>query len=358
MGHIILYFAAVIYTAYVAVMHNREIMVFVLLTELLVPIPLFILCIFNTVKLKASIHIPVPATEKKEDVPVEITISNPFWFPVNRFKMTLICENTLLKTKSRQIIRGSAAGHGTASFSLRISGAACGLVTLKLKKIRIYDCIGIFFLTKRPKITESFHILPSVFDTHVVVSNTIRSFPLESDVYDTQKSGDDPSEVFQIREYQKGDRPQSIHWKLSARNDTLMVKEYSRPVGCAVVFFLDYRILTEPYLETLFSISFEMLNQQCRHYMVWYDTACEDIERMAMENSEDLYELTAHLLKDTNIRPAKDLPELYRQKYRQEAFAAALSLNQGLTLYKNGSVETTFHLYSLENSLAGLTMNI
>lgn len=358
MGHIILYISAMIYTAYVAVMHNREVMVLVLFIGLFVPLPFFILCIFHTIKLKASIHIPVPAAEKGEDVPVEIIISNPFWFPVNRFKMTLICENTLLKTRNKQVIRGSVAGHGTASFSLHIAGEACGLITLELKKIRIYDCIGIFFLTKRPKIAEGFNILPSVFDTRVMVSHYTRSFPLESDVYDTLKSGDDPSEVFQIREYQKGDRPQSIHWKLSARNDTLMVKEYSRPIGCAVVFFLDYRVLTEPYLEALFSISFEMLNQQCRHYMVWYDTAGEDIERMAMESLEDLYELTALLLKDTGIRPSKDLPGLYKDKHRQEAFAASLSLNQGLTLYKNGSAETTFNMYSLEASLAALTMNI
>ena len=38
---------------------------------------------------------------------------------------------------------------------------------------------------------------------------------IESDSYSTIKGGDDPSEVFAIREYREGDRLQRIHWKLS-----------------------------------------------------------------------------------------------------------------------------------------------
>ena len=39
--------------------------------------------------------------------------------------------------------------------------------------------------------------------------------------------GYDPSELFDVREFQNGDRLQSVHWKLSARTDELMVKELS-----------------------------------------------------------------------------------------------------------------------------------
>lgn len=358
MGHIIIYFSIVIYTAYVAVMHNNPTVVLVLLTELFAPVPLFLLCIIYTARLKASIHIPVPAAEKNEEVPVEIKLSNPFWFPVNRFKLTIICENTLSKRKEKHVIKGSIPGRGIASIPLHITCESSGIISLTLKKIRVYDCIGIFFLTRFFKIKEDFTILPALFETCVMVSPLTRTFPAESDEYDTKKGGDDPSEVFQVREYQAGDRPQTIHWKLSARNDTLMVKEYSRPIGCAIVFYLDYCILTEQYLEILFSISFEMLNQQCRHYMIWYDLSTEDIQRMAMENTEDLYQLMVFLLKTQKSLPKKNLPELYKEKYRLETYACTLRLDQSLTLYKNERKEITLDMYSLEASLANMTLNV
>ena len=51
-------------------------------------------------------------------------------------------------------------------------------------------------------------------------------------------SGD---ELHQLRPYRAGDPPRSIAWKHSARRDTLLVREYEKPVGVDVL--LDWRQL-------------------------------------------------------------------------------------------------------------------
>ncbi len=48
-------------------------------------------------------------------------------------------------------------------------------------------------------------------------------------------------ELHQLRPYRAGDAPRTIAWKHSARRDTLLVREYERPVGVEVV--LDWRAL-------------------------------------------------------------------------------------------------------------------
>ena len=48
-------------------------------------------------------------------------------------------------------------------------------------------------------------------------------------------------ELHQLRPYRAGDPPRSIAWKHSARRDTLLVREYEKPVGIEVV--LDWRAL-------------------------------------------------------------------------------------------------------------------
>ncbi|MBN6149286.1 DUF58 domain-containing protein [Xanthomonas sp. AmX2] len=53
-------------------------------------------------------------------------------------------------------------------------------------------------------------------------------------------------ELHQLRPYRAGDAPRAISWKHSARRDTLLVREYERPIGVDVV--LDWRALPSlPY---------------------------------------------------------------------------------------------------------------
>ncbi|HDS0948158.1 TPA: DUF58 domain-containing protein [Stenotrophomonas maltophilia] len=58
-------------------------------------------------------------------------------------------------------------------------------------------------------------------------------------------------ELHQLRPYRAGDPPRTIAWKHSARRDTLLVREYEKPVGIEVV--LDWRAL--PSLSTEARIS-------------------------------------------------------------------------------------------------------
>ena len=68
--------------------------------------------------------------------------------------------------------------------------------------------------------------------------------------YPLPQQGSDPlhtrahangEELHQLRPYRAGDPPRSIAWKHSARRDTLLVREYEKPIGIEVV--LDWRAL-------------------------------------------------------------------------------------------------------------------
>ena len=61
----------------------------------------------------------------------------------------------------------------------------------------------------------------------------------DSDRFSTYKKGDDPSEIFDIREYADGDKIQRIHWKLSSKTGDLMVKEGSLPLMKEIHIFID-----------------------------------------------------------------------------------------------------------------------
>ena len=60
------------------------------------------------------------------------------------------------------------------------------------------------------------------------VTKNTRDFVTDSDVYYSDVRSDDSTEVYQVREYRPGDRMTRIHWKLSARQDEIMVRYGSR----------------------------------------------------------------------------------------------------------------------------------
>ena len=51
--------------------------------------------------------------------------------------------------------------------------------------------------------------------------------------------GMDSQEIFDTRYYRQGDLLKNIHWKLSAKADDLLVKEFSMPADQSVEIYLD-----------------------------------------------------------------------------------------------------------------------
>ena len=57
--------------------------------------------------------------------------------------------------------------------------------------------------------------------------------------YDKSRKGHDNSEVFGIREYAEGDNLSAAHWKLSAKADEIIIREWSRPNNFRIMLAID-----------------------------------------------------------------------------------------------------------------------
>ena len=61
----------------------------------------------------------------------------------------------------------------------------------------------------------------------------------EGERYSQKKPGDDPTELFALRDYREGDRLSRIHWKLSQKMGRTLVKELGLPLSDHLLFLLD-----------------------------------------------------------------------------------------------------------------------
>ena len=103
----------------------------------------------------------------------------------------------------------------------------CELLEARMTGIYVYDFFRFFCLRRKLKQNLTITVLPKYPDKYVVDRMSTVVGEDEENMYSTVKAGDDPTEIFAIREYASGDKIRNIHWKLTSKKSELMVKDYS-----------------------------------------------------------------------------------------------------------------------------------
>lgn len=342
----IIYLLIWIITVYLGILYYSAALLGLAVLELLLPVISAVL-LWRTVRnTEIKPYLPIGVAEKNQPVNVGIEVETKSRIPIPRLQAKIMVRNCFYSKDEQVMLWGMAEGRAKTRLVTSVSSGQCGPLVMEIGQVRVYDIFRLF--SRKIPVTgkETLAVLPEYYTAAVVLQESIRNFLAESEEYDKNKPGDDPSEVFQIREYRGGDRMQSIHWKLSARTDDLMVKEYSLPVGNPVVLFWDmkyqpgenYGFLDE-YIEAALAISGGLLNAGCGHYAVWFDRNRQDLERIAVKEPEDLYLLTERIFSSGPYTEDVEMGELYREKYRGETWHTQLLLNLKKELWKNGELE-------------------
>lgn len=113
--------------------------------------------------------------------------------------------------------------------NIKFSCSHCGGFLLSIGTYKQYDILNIFFLKKNCYQHINVIVLPKTIDYDFSFIRT--TLPKQSDeTYSMHQKGDDPTEIFDIHEYHEGDSLKSIHWKLSLKHQTLLIKENAMPI--------------------------------------------------------------------------------------------------------------------------------
>ena len=125
----------------------------------------------------------------------------------------------------------------TLEYHVRVRAA--GEVTLPGVRLRLQDAHGFFLAERFIQLPQTFRVLPAFAvagDVQPLVKRT-NSLP-QHGIHRLQRSGLG-SELLELREYVAGDPPKAIAWKVSARRDKLMTRQYESEVPVRVQLFVD-----------------------------------------------------------------------------------------------------------------------
>lgn len=346
MVQLVLYLLGMAVTGYLTMIYPKTLMITIFALEIVIFIPGLLYSISLARKIKVSIRIPVPVSKKEQPVDVNVLVENRSNLPMFNGKIFLHIKNHFHEKTEKEKIRIQADRKNSAVCKCRLYSSGCGKIDVSILKVYAGDPLGIFYF--RVKISDksaSVAVMPELMPMYLGIDTRDWDIISDSDEYDTFRGGDDPSEIFQIRSYRRGDRMQSIYWKMTARSRDLMVREFSKPVYCAVALFLDMYtddkcldfVEADEYLEKALAVSWGLLEVQCSHMVVWYDGQREKISRMRIDTMEHIYELIEQLFQVLPYHTKIDLEELYHQEFPYHTYCLSYLLNLDLNLWEGGS---------------------
>lgn len=362
----ILYLILLAVVFFLSVMYRMESVRFVLIFLLILPVVLWISLRFMKQGVHVTLDAPSDQIQKGDEWVAELSIENRSFIPAPVILIHLEYFEMQTGKKEKIKVWGNAGKHGSTTVICKKEENYCGKVQVRMASVRVSDLLGLFS-AEIPAVGQAeIKILPTLYMTEVTAKPVAR--PQESDFceYDLSRPGNDVSEIFQIREYQAGDNLHRIHWKLSARADNMLVKDYSYPLGYRACLYLDFympqteknlRQKMDGIIQLGMALSFSMFLNKCPHFLVW-TTEDGHLERYGVRTEENLYEAMEAVMQAKIHSGQTDWMDQYRQQFVDEIPEVRLMANYKLELWKKGEVLIKFHADDMQNELETFRLEV
>jgi uncharacterized protein (DUF58 family) len=174
----------------------------------------------------------------EKNVPLELSIyiKNRFLFPYVPIELVCVIPDRDSGLFSEKNICISVAPFGKSTIAVNCLHKYRGLYTAEIKKIMIFDPLRIVCLSKKVKSQMTTVFLPRKIplDDLTVISSDDRS------AAQTKLLTNEKEDFSHVTEYRVGDMIQLVHWKLTAKQDELMIKQYDELDDKRTLILCDY----------------------------------------------------------------------------------------------------------------------
>lgn len=275
----LIYIAVVISSAAFAVLYKDVIALLLFAVIILLPLLLLIAAIITRALTKVQVEIKDSVIKNGEKAVLKITVNNRSPFSSGAIIVAINCKNSFLQLESTCKAAVNARAFATGTYDFEISCEHIGRLEITAPRAQIFDKLRLFRFTQKLDYSGTLSFIPEPETLIAQVRQNLYSTG-DSDTFSKTKSGDDPSEVFDIRDYKGGDKLNRIHWKLTVKQDKYMVKEYSFPINESILLFADLSVedlLTfsaerfDAMFAALISAAFELIRQGRNVKIGWYD---------------------------------------------------------------------------------------
>ena len=225
--------------------------------------------------------------------------------------------------------------------------AHCGTVMLSLSDAAVQDWFGLCRCALTVRSTRFVTVEPPLFDMQISLAEN-ETVTADSERWSSAHPGHDPSEIFGFRAYVPGDPVRQIHWKLSQKTDSLMVRELGLPVAEEVLLLLDTSITgkedaadaLDEAMTVLLSLSRSLTEQGITHSIGWKNRELDELSLCTVRDQQDCTAVREHILTASAAPDVESICDCFH-KWSGDVYAhtvaCAPSLPRGLSLLQAGN---------------------
>ena len=288
----IFYFLMLAFSVAFHILYKGDLSFVLLMFMLVMPFATLAVAIASALTVHVSAGFDQLSTVRGKPAVFKVAVRNRNIFPIVCCTVEILYSSHIpfdasLKNKYR--LNASIGGRTSETFTFNIFSEHCGTADVYIKRILIRDYLRIFSIPVKVSAKGECISTPVFYP----VQSAIESAHVSSDdgtSFSPHKPGDDPSEIFSLREYREGDSNNRIHWKLSSRSESFIVKELSLPIGCNILLVTDFcgcknASSADRILDAAFSIS-ERLAEFSTAHTIAYARSDFSINRIEIDTAD------------------------------------------------------------------------
>lgn len=254
-------------------------------------------------KCRAVLSVPDGAG-KGETIRVDLTVKNHSILPICRCQAVLECSNILTGEQAEIPVSFSLWPKGSVGMQAEVEVPYCGYLICRIKEAAVWDLFSIYKARRNIRAKAGIYIMPQLRQLDLSPEE-MYAYNMESYRYSSLKKGTDPGDTFGIREYEEGDSPKNIHWKLTGKLGDLVVRELGLPVENSIMLLLEKGMEQEHPLtagqrdkaaELFLSLSHTLLEHQMAHTAGWQDYRTGQFIQKRIADKEDLWAMSGLLM--------------------------------------------------------------
>ena len=243
--------------------NNHAVTLMLLVVALIVPILSFLCFFLSCKKIVFGISFRDAVVNREEPTAIVLSANNKSIIPQLRMNFRFLISNELITNNTEHIWELFLGPKENMKVEVPLKLVNSGSFHAKLLDVTLWDAMGILKKIVKTDATAEAIVLPVAFSAEGLFDEFSVSVSEEA-VHERNAKGNDTSEIFEIRNYRSGDRPQQIHWKLSAKEQELMVKEFADLTGEMFEIFLCQDFRTNAEMDAYFDVMYSVGMQLCK----------------------------------------------------------------------------------------------
>lgn len=256
--------------------------------------------IFSLRKISMDIKPIHPFTTQRAEQRAEfcVTIHNDSIFPISAVTFEVEFQDMSDEGIIKRKIKTPVAAKEDKSIHTVVSTSHSAFIECRVKKPRIYDAFGLFHFRVKNVSDKAKLLVSPIMSEESFIKGNQNVYIIDSDKYSETQKGDDSSQVFEVRSYVPGDDIRRIHWRLSSKQDELIVKEYSKPIDedCLVMLETgincedseERKLRSDNILSVFIRLSFELIENEQAFSVYWYSYNANNIVSFEVRTFDDV----------------------------------------------------------------------